>query len=157
MPLITDGQAIADDIAACLAQDPCLSILCDCCCEVCDEPCANCDPTDFAPWGNVSISGDVTITDMGADFSYQGDFHCECFWVWNDGAGAVLTIFYEDSPKEWCAVFENDAVYSSQNCSCTSELEPGVIPDLCCTGGELIGSFTLPKVGGGSGVTVTLS
>jgi len=31
MPLITDGQGIADDIKACLLQDPCWTMLCECC------------------------------------------------------------------------------------------------------------------------------
>lgn len=150
---ITDGAAIGNAIKACLEAEPCKTILCNCCCPL-EDVCTNCTAESWQSYGVVIISGDVTVTDMGPYFNYQDTFHCDCFWVWNDGSHA-LNIFYKSDPKEWCADFyDGEVQYSAQNCVCASG--PGIISELECTEGLLIGTFTLPKVGGGTGVTVTL-
>jgi len=162
---ITNGAAIGNAIKACLEADPCKTILCDCCCE--EEPDGLCDDCpvgyQYSTYGDVGISGGYTISDIGQDFSYYDNDACDCRWVWERTSPNTEYLILWHYGSSWCAYFSTGGVSpieytTGTDCPCESDYDAGVVStDLVCTDGLLIGSFDLPRVGGGTSITVTFS
>jgi hypothetical protein len=126
-----------------------------CCCE--GSPCDDCsDPSATT----VAVSGGYNAT-LAYDAKYTSE--CECYWTWSHVVDEVtlftLTILWTGS--SWCAQgYQMSTATRWRNstlCSCGTAA--GVVSGLACdsASGKITGSFSLPKVGGGTAISVSMT
>ena len=126
-----------------------------CCCE--SSPCDDCSDPSSA---SVVVSGgyDATLT-----YSLKSTSECDCYWIWDhivdDVTQFALTLLWTGS--SWCAqgYRMTTATRWRNSTLCACGTAAGVVSGLSCDPdtGKITGSFTLPQVGGGTAISVSLT
>ncbi|MBT3201529.1 MAG: hypothetical protein HN350_16630 [Phycisphaerales bacterium] len=124
-----------------------------CCCDA--SPCDDCSDPSSA---TVVVSGGYNAT-LTYNAKYTSE--CECYWTWSHVVDSVtvITLTVAWTGSGWCAQAYSTTLgrWTSDDCSCGTRL--GAITGLVCdsVSGKITGSFSLPKVGGGAGLSVSMT